>query len=709
MVRGGLAVACVGISFAATNALARTATFNLDHEHAPGQLIVKFKDGVSAESHLVGLKSIGVASVEAFSRSSGATLLTFSEKGTVKDLAARAAALAKHPDVAWVEANTILRLVGTAGRMPNDADFAKQYALLNDGSITGSVAGADIKATEAWNITTGSKRVLVGVIDTGVDYAHPDIAPNYWTNPGESGTDAQGRDKSTNGVDDDNNGFVDDVRGWNFVGNNNNPTDDHNHGTHCAGVIGASTNNSAGIAGVAWDVSIVGIKFLSASGGGTLVDAVKSIEYATKIGVTMTSNSWGGGGYSETMAAAITDAKNKGILFIAAAGNDADNNDSGDHYPSGYQIDNVIAVAATDSKDQLASFSNYGANTVHVAAPGVAIYSTVKAGAYMLMSGTSMATPHVSGVAALIKAAYPDIEAAKIKERLINSSDYMNALDGKVIAAGRVNAWNALQNDSVAPGEASDLQVIAATRDSFTMSWIAAGDDGDAGLAKAYEIRYSASPINTDAEWRAATKASAQLTLPQSSGGRVQAIIRGLSFNSSGFVAVRAKDKVGNIGAVSDSVPFAVQRVRIVATQPTTSLEGVTVTGDWGIETVTAMDNMKVFSDSPAGNYKDNAAGALTTSMINVPSSAVSLTMRTFHSLEANYDFGFVEVSTDNGTTWKQVDRLTGRSPWVTKSYDLMPHLGGATSFVLRFRMTSDYSIPDDGWKITDITFLGAD
>jgi subtilisin family serine protease len=697
----GLALAAASVLL--VSGVASAKTFNLEHEHVPGQLIVRFKGDVKAESKTSLLKSMGVASVETFS-SSGAALLTFAEKGSTKLLAARATALSKRPDVAWVEANTIMRI---SGRRPNDTDFAQQYALLNDGSLTGSVAGADIKATEAWEVTTGSKQILVGVIDTGVDYAHPDLAGNYWFNPGETGVDANGVDKSTNGVDDDNNGYVDDFRGWNFVGNNNDPMDDHDHGTHCAGVIGASTDNGVGMAGVNWNVSMVGIKFLSASGGGTLVNAVRSIEYATKIGATMTSNSWGGGGYSETMVAAITDARNKGILFIAAAGNDSRSNETNGAYPASYQVENIISVAATDNKDTLARFSNFGATSVHVAAPGVDIWSTTKAGTYRRMSGTSMATPHVAGVAALIKAAHPEADYNQVKARLINSSDPVPALVGKVVAAGRVNARDSLATDSVAPGAASDLQVVNVTRNSVDVSFTPAGDDGDVGLAKSYELRTASTPILTVEDWNNAARANAVIGMNADSAV-VTATINGLAFNSEGFFAVRARDKVGNIGAVSESAPFAVQRVRVVASQRTDSLEGVTVEGDWGIETL-ADGGRQVFSDSPAGSYRDSVTSTLTLPSMTVPSTAVSLAINTAYSLESSYDFGFIEISKDGGLTWQLVTRLTGQSAWTNLNWDLATLLGEATTFTLRFKFTSDSSITDDGWKIADIQLIGAE
>ena len=227
--------------------------------------------------------------------------------------------------------------------------------------------------------------------------------------------------------------------------------DDHGHGTHTAGTIGAAGNNGTGVAGVNWSSSIMGLKFLSASGRGYLSDAVQAINYATMmrteygVNVRVTNNSWGGGGYSPAMASAIEASNDAGILFSAAAGNSHSNNDLNPHYPSSYDASNVIAVAATDHDDNLASFSSYGQNTVHLAAPGVSVYSTVLGNGYAAYSGTSMATPHVSGVAALAWSVAPDASVAEIKNAILDGADSLNSLHGKVATGGRLNAYNTLQ------------------------------------------------------------------------------------------------------------------------------------------------------------------------------------------------------------------------------------------------------------------------
>lgn len=321
---------------------------------------------------------------------------------------------------------------------PDDPQYGQLWGLHNQGQ-TGGTSDADIDAPEAWELGTGSLSVRVGVIDTGIDHTHPDLAANIWTNPGESGNDGSGNDKRTNGIDDDGNGYIDDWRGWDFVNNDNNPMDDHYHGTHCAGTIGAVGGNSAGITGVCWQVSLVGLKFLDAGGSGTTSAAIAAVTYATLIDLDLTSNSWGGGGFSQALKDAIDAAGAQDKLFVVAAGNSAGNNDLSPVYPANYTSDILIAVAATSHTDALASFSCYGATSVDLGAPGVDIHSTKPGNTYGLLSGTSMATPHVAGACALLKSLNPSLSGSQIKAALLAYADPTPALAGKVLSNGRLN------------------------------------------------------------------------------------------------------------------------------------------------------------------------------------------------------------------------------------------------------------------------------
>ncbi|MCS7016383.1 MAG: S8 family serine peptidase [Gemmatales bacterium] len=332
------------------------------------------------------------------------------------------------PSVSLVEPNYPLRLAA----IPNDPMWSGQWSLANTLS-----PGADIRAPAAWDRNTEASSIVVAVIDTGVDYNHPDLRNNIWRNEAEI---------PNNGLDDDGNGYVDDSLGYDFVNNDPNPWDDHGHGTHVAGIIGAEGNNGLGITGVAWKTRLMVLKSLRNDGTGTVADAVRAIDYAIRMGARIINASWGGPVSSSILAQAVARAEQAGVLFVAAAGNDGTNNDVQPHYPSSYAYANILAVAATDPQDRLADFSNYGANTVHLAAPGVAILSTLPHSLYGYLSGSSMAAPHVSGAAALVWALHPDWNFRQIKARLLRSVDALAPLQGMVASQGRLNLARALED-----------------------------------------------------------------------------------------------------------------------------------------------------------------------------------------------------------------------------------------------------------------------
>jgi thermitase len=350
--------------------------------------------------------------------------------------------LAMNPMVDIAEPNYIYK----ANKLSNDPMFETLWGLKNVGQKDPAnkvgVAGVDIGAEQAWDITTGSDKIIVAVIDTGVDYQHPDLVDNLWVNEAEKNGQA--------GVDDDNNGVVDDVHGYNAITGTGNADDDQGHGSHCAGTIGAKGDNGVGVVGVNWNTRIMAVKFLSASGSGTLENAIKAIDYATKMGAHVLSNSWGGGGFSQTLMDSIKRSNEAGALFVAAAGNDNNNNDTKPTYPGSYDVANVVAVAAIDNQGARASFSSYGKRTVHIGAPGVNVMSST-GGGYKSFSGTSMATPHVAGVAALLWGNEPALTAAEVKNRLIATARPMASMKGKTRTGGIVNAFYALTNKTPEP------------------------------------------------------------------------------------------------------------------------------------------------------------------------------------------------------------------------------------------------------------------
>jgi subtilisin family serine protease len=320
---------------------------------------------------------------------------------------------------------------------PNDPSFASQWALGGAGS-----AGPGLHAADAWGITTGSRSVVVAVIDSGIDFNHPDLAANIWTNPLEV---------AGNGRDDDGNGYVDDVHGWDFVDNDNLPQDGFWHGTFVSGIIGAVGDNALGGSGVCWQVSILPVRFQGNTGMGYAGAAVSALNYVTQlkregIPIVATNISWGGLlGLSGAVDTAIRDQVAAGITVVAAAGNDGSDTDLVPRYPASFTSDGMITVAATDPADALAGFSNYGATSIDIGAPGVGIFSTSLGGGFGSLAGTSFAAPQVTGTVALLGAARPNASVAEIRAAILGSADPVAALAGKVATGGRVNAFAALQ------------------------------------------------------------------------------------------------------------------------------------------------------------------------------------------------------------------------------------------------------------------------
>lgn len=321
-----------------------------------------------------------------------------------------------------------------------DPSLAAQWALNNVGQA-GGVPDADIDAFEAWQVTTGSRNVVVAIVDSGIDFTHPDLAANIWTNP---------REVAGNGCDDDGNGYIDDVHGWDFVENDNTPQDGFYHGTHVAGIIGAVGNNGLGVSGVSQQVSILPLRFQNNSGAGYTGAAVSALNYITRlklagVPIVATNISWGGGTTASlSLQTALQAQANAGITVVVAAGNNGGDNDAVPRYPSSYALDNIISVAGSDTSDNLLGFSNYGATSIDLAAPGAGILSTLPGGGYGAISGTSMAAPHVTGTVALLASVRPNATVAQIRSAILNSVDHVPALAGKVASGGRLNAFAAL-------------------------------------------------------------------------------------------------------------------------------------------------------------------------------------------------------------------------------------------------------------------------
>jgi len=405
-------------------ALARNNTLDAD----PGTILVRFDPRLSAQGRGVARAAVASRAVEQYHLVPGLELIEVSVPA--------AQAIARYratPGVLYAEPNYVVH----ASTTPNDPNFGLLWGMNNTGQTVNGATGtanADINAPEAWTTFTGDPNFVIANIDSGVNMNHPDIAANIWTNPGEI---------AGNAIDDDGNGYIDDINGWNFVSGNNNPTDDNGHGTHTAGSTGAVGNNGVGVSGVAWQCKLVPLKFLNSAGSGYTSDAMLAIQYCTGKGIKVSNNSWGGGGFSQAMFDAINASKAVGHVFVAAAGNSGANIDASPSYPASYNLDNIISVAATDSRDLRASFSNYGATTVDIGAPGVNILSTYGSG-YAYLNGTSMAAPHVTGVVALVYGRNPSWTYSQVRTQILSTARPVSSLANITVTGGVVNALAAV-------------------------------------------------------------------------------------------------------------------------------------------------------------------------------------------------------------------------------------------------------------------------
>ena len=440
-------------------------------QHAPDSVLVRFAAGTNGNERAEAMRAAHASHARTLMASARLEQLYLIAGRPVE---AALNALSRLPFVESAEADFVVRAV------TNDQFYGLLYAINNTGQVVASQSGtfdADMDVAEAWSLSIGDPDLVIAVIDDGVEYTHPDINDQMWVNPGEV----------VDGVDNDGNGYVDDIFGYDFYSNDSDPYDDNNinteqggHGTHVAGTICAEGNNSIGIVGVVQQCRIMALRFLGPRGGYTS-DAISAVNYAVGKGVRLSNNSWGGGGYSMSLYSAIQSAGNQGHLFLAAAGNDGiDVDNTTPHYPSSYDLPNIVSVAATDNRDQLASFSNFGVNSVDVAAPGVDIASSAW-GSYYFFSGTSMATPNVTGVAALILSQNPGFSYAQVRDRLLQTARPVPGLSGKVATGGVVNALAALSVTPPEPPPAapSNLAAQATGTNSIALTFTDNASDED--------------------------------------------------------------------------------------------------------------------------------------------------------------------------------------------------------------------------------------
>lgn len=427
---------------AAQNAPSTPAVMASDSEYVPGELVVRIKGHYQGEqsgrvfNHLHGrvhrVKSMAALNIHHLQITDGTA-----ETDMIDELNS-------NPDVVYAEPNYLLHLVDAPSLMP--AQNQAQGSGSGDVTIEGSVAtytqdSANVQVSAAWSVIGASAATpIVAVVDTGIDYTHYVFTDTsaVWQNSKEI---------PSNGIDDDGNGYIDDTQGWNFAYNTNNVMDDNGHGTHVSGIVIGLGQNVLGSASslTTSKIQVMALKFMDSTGSGTTANAVAAIYYATSMGARVINNSWGGTGYSQSLHDALSMAYGNGIFISTAAGNYSTSDDSSPLYPASLPIPGQMTVAATDNNDVLASFSSYGPSTVQVAAPGVNVLSTYPGNAFAYMSGTSMATPFVSGLAALVIRASPQLTGYQVKQILLTTANPINDLSGYVSSGSRVNALSAVE------------------------------------------------------------------------------------------------------------------------------------------------------------------------------------------------------------------------------------------------------------------------
>ena len=579
------------------------------------------------------------------------------------------------PRVAYAEPNYLVQEFS----QPNDLD-EKLYGLHK------------LNAPAAWETTRGSREngPLVAILDSGADYHHGDLAANIWKNPGEI---------PGNGLDDDSNGVIDDVHGYNAAANTGDPMDDGSHGTHVHGTIGAVGNNGQGVVGVNWEARLMPVKFL-AGGYGDTADAIEGILYATKMGARLTSNSWGGINYSQALCDAMAASP---ALHICAAGNDGFSNDVRPVYPAGYNLPNLISVAATNAEGKLASFSNFGHDSVHVAAPGDKIYSTVPGDQYAYKSGTSMATPHVTGVAALIATEHPQISNHELRDRLIFAVDRSPELQGKVFSGGHLNAAKAVEHDTLPPGSLRGLRAEAVTAYEVPLRWQAAGDDGDLGQASATEIRYAYRPILSEDDFERAHPVASPACAEAGADQQLTLKVQPRAQQHSLYVAARSVDNVGLRGPLAQlevSVPPA--QVAF-AGDADAGADQWTAVGGWALKEVAGRG--PVWTDSPHGEYALGAKGSITSRLFSLKDlQTAKLEFECRYDLERVFDSVTLEITRD-GEKWDKLDAYEGLIGWEERSYDLTAYCGQEVR--LRFRMKTDEDVCQDGFYLDKLVVTG--
>lgn len=678
--------------------------FMSQHEHVPGQVLVRVKQSVGSLSEFAsdyGTKVLHHFDMTGLKPSTASSehLMLLDLKGQMT-VAEAMVVMGQDPRVSVVESNDIVRTKTTPSPKTTEPDDleSKLWGLDNQGQ-DGGIAGVDIGAKKAWETSIGSRTgPVVAVIDSGVDYNHPDLKANIFVNPGEIAGD---------GIDNDGNGVIDDVNGYNAAADSNDPKDDNGHGTHCAGTIGAVGNNGTGVVGVNQEARILPVRFLSKDGSGNTADAIKALVYTSRTGARVVNNSWGGNKYNQLVFDVMADSES---LFVCAAGNEAYDNDVRPVYPANYELDNVISVTAHDRSNEFPRFANRGETTVDLAAPGVDIYSTFKGRKYESMNGTSMATPHVAGAATLLATVHPDITNEEIKFLLMNNLDALPEKYGsRIISGGRLNLGKALEKDAVAPGPVGHLKLDSAHSHGVSVSWLAPGDDGQEGRASAYDVRYTLGHFEGDGQGGVPFEEARRLSTPAPKAAASEESF-GFALTPSGVkrelsLGVMGVDNVLNKGELK-TLKIEVPAAKVALEDRAESAENTPFEPSEHWSRVAVEGRGFVYTESPDGEYPADRDAIL----LSKPFSLEGFENPVLHfdakiDVEKKHDEFVVEIEGKNwwgGKTWKELASFDGLSDWQNNQISLRKYRGKKDAKI-RFRLESDKDRNRDGVYLDNI------
>ena len=650
-------------------------------EFVPGQVLVALVDDVDLSS------TLEAHNLSVDSNLGDVALVELPEGSDTAEVLSR---LRLDPGVSAADVNEVYTLQEEEDSPPNDLD-ERQWSLNNQGQ-TGGTVGADIGAVRAWQRVTGDGPI-VAILDTGIDLDHPDLVNNLWTNPGEI---------PDNGVDDDGNGVVDDVHGYNALDQNGTPEDGHGHGTHVAGVIGAEGNNGEGVVGVNWQAQLMPIKIFSDQGRTTVESIARGVHYAEEMGAAITNNSWGGG-YNEVLEKLFEEDS---MLHVAAAGNQGRDVDLSPQFPAGFSGEHIVAVAATDHNDEPAGFTNRGRFRVDVAAPGVEIYSTLNDGEYGTKSGTSMATPHVAGAAALIAAAHPDASPAELRHRLVHNSQTKEDLGRISNSGGRIDVGRSLEDDDQAPAIPNDLKIDNLRGEYFDIRWTVPGDDGWCGdPASAFELKVSRDPIRNLSDFEGLPN---RTNLPNQLGiGEIYQLEQFRPATAEDLTLHVGLRSIDNVGNKSDLMvkELVIPGLDIIYENNMDSEEsGWTGEGTWAQEK--AEGRGLVWSDSPGSDYDNDANISLVSQPIDLRGFSAP-TMEVDYKVDlAAGDALFVEA-TEDGESWVGVSQVWSQDDDFRSTKFDLAHLEGK-EVQFRFRLQTDGGGTRTGVSVDKIRIIGA-